>query len=360
MAREPRPGRRNYTGVVHAADTPSPFRHSGDAAAYRRGVYSPAGIAALGVVGLWLAYLVPHRLRHRQQLLESRTDDRYSGSMRVLAVADGKADRHRTQAVRPPSGTAILTPVRGTRIIAAPAGGATGGGNMDRPHESHEKRVIDAARRIAQRHAQRAALLARRRASARRRLVLVLALLALTAGGWTAVGIGVLGAAIAAVPSVLLVATLALGRAAVVSAQRGDAAWQREEAALARAARPVARGAGPVATGRAVRGSDDDTLVIEKVVDVATPATSADDGASWQPVPVPRPTYTLKSPAPRWEPAPLEIPERTAAPAAAARGEGELAGGLTTGVGDEAAHAERPAASLDLDAILARRRAVGE
>jgi len=306
------------------------------------------------VVGLWLAYLVPHRLRHRQQLLESRTEDRYSGSMRVLAVTDRAEVKRRAQAVRPPtvSGTAILTPARGTRIVAAPTGGATGGGNMDRPHESTEKRVVDARRRIAQRHAQRAAVLARRAAGARRRLVLVLALLALTAGAWTAVGFGALAVPLlAVVPSVLLVATLVLGRAAVVSGQRADAAWAREEAALTKAVQVAARRSGPVATGRAVRGNDDDTLVIEKVRDEASVSakTGVDDGASWQPVPVPRPTYTLKAPAPRMEPAPLEIPERVVAGPVAAAADAP----------DETA-AERPAAGLDLDAILARRRAVGE
>src|SRR5690606_3473124 len=183
---------------------------------------------ALGVVGLWLAYLVPHRLRHRQQLLESRTEDRYSGSMRVLAVTDRAEVRRRARAVRPStaSGAALLTPARGTRIVAAPAGGATGGGNMDRPHESNEKRVVDARRRIAQRHAQRAAVLARRGAAARRRLVLVFSLLLVTAGAWTAVGLGAVAVpALAAIPSVMLVATVALGRAAVVSGQRADVAW---------------------------------------------------------------------------------------------------------------------------------------
>ncbi len=269
--------------------------------------------------------------------------------MRVLAVADRKAAQHRAQAVRPAtvSGTALLTPARGTRIVAAPARGATGGGNMDRPHESNEKRVVDARRRIAQRHAQRAAVLARRSAAARRRLVLVVALLLLTAGAWTAVGLGALTVAgLAAIPSALLVATVVLGRAAVVSGQRADAAWAREEAALTKAVQVAVRRSGPVATGRAVRGSDDDTLVIEKVTDVAP--SSASDGTSWQPVPVPRPTYTLKSPAPRRDPAPLEIPERVLAEPVVAE----------AATADESA--ERPAAGLDLDAILARRRAVGE
>lgn len=232
---------------------------------------------------------------------------------------------------------------------------------MDRPHESVEQRSVDAARRIAQRHSQRAAALARRAAAARRRLLLVATLLVLTAGAWTAVGFGALLAAVAVVPTLLLVATLGLGRAAVVSAQRNDAAWAREEAALQHAVRAAHRTARPTTTGRAVRGSDDETLVIDKVTaDAPAAATrTAADGDSWQPVPVPRPTYTLKAPAPRREPAPLEIPERVA--------EQRVAEQPATGAGaDEgqpaapaAAAAAPPAADLDLDAILARRRAAG-
>ena len=35
--------------------------------AYRQGVNDLAGPVALALVGLWVAYLVPHKLRHRQQ-----------------------------------------------------------------------------------------------------------------------------------------------------------------------------------------------------------------------------------------------------------------------------------------------------
>ena len=47
-----------------------------------------AGPVALALVGLWGAYLVPHKLRYRQQLLESRADDRFSEALRVVAVSD--------------------------------------------------------------------------------------------------------------------------------------------------------------------------------------------------------------------------------------------------------------------------------
>ena len=55
--------------------------------AYGRDVESASGIVALAVFLLWVGFYVPHRVRHRQQLLDARTDDRFSGSLRVLAVA---------------------------------------------------------------------------------------------------------------------------------------------------------------------------------------------------------------------------------------------------------------------------------
>ena len=63
---------------------------------------------------------------------------------------------------------------------------------------------------------------------------------------------------------------------------------------------------------------------------------------------MPRPTYTTKATAPRREPLPLVVEE----PAAAIEAEASADG---TAERDE--HAAPP---LDLDAILARRRAAGE
>ena len=77
--------RRGAQAGRHAATAP---RHVGGSGAYRRCVNDLAGPVALALVGLWVAYLVPHKLRHRQQLLESRADDRFSEALRVVAVSD--------------------------------------------------------------------------------------------------------------------------------------------------------------------------------------------------------------------------------------------------------------------------------
>ncbi|WP_242448356.1 hypothetical protein [Cellulomonas sp. WB94] len=88
---------------------------------------SPAGVVTLAVAGLWVAYLVPQKLRHRQQLLESRTDDRFSGALRVLAVTDRTGRNTRVSDSRARSGATpdcaatadkrvgLLTPSRGSR-----------------------------------------------------------------------------------------------------------------------------------------------------------------------------------------------------------------------------------------------------
>ncbi|MEK8227788.1 hypothetical protein NKG05_19320 [Oerskovia sp. M15] len=47
-------------------------------------------MAVLALFILWFAYYVPHRIKQRQQLLDSRVEDRFSGSLRVLAVASGR------------------------------------------------------------------------------------------------------------------------------------------------------------------------------------------------------------------------------------------------------------------------------
>jgi hypothetical protein len=90
-------------------------------------------------------------------------------------------------------------------------------------------------------------------------------------------------------------------------------------------------------------------------------AAGSDD--RWQPIPVPRPTYTMKPAAPRREPValgdveastavrPAEAPAPAVAPAGPTVDDGEIrtpvAPVQTTG-------------SIDLNAVLAKRRAAGE
>lgn len=383
-----------------------------DTCTYRRDVnYQPTGVVALAMAALWIVYLVPHKLRYRQQLLESRADDRFSGALRVLAVANprGRAGRDELAAVRTGSNgdcapaadkrVGLLTPGRGVPLLTAGRGGGTA---VDRPHGTQDRISADAARRAAQHRAAHAAAVARRGAAARRRALLASTLLVATVAGWTVVGFSAVTVLAGAVPSVLLTSVLVLGRRAVLAGRAADADWDLRRHDLPTTATP-ARGVpipvrtAPVrsqpVTGRAIHPSDAHTEVFSRIVETVDgarpsmssagrpatgsipvvrdnrPATGAQpvvaertEDDAWSPVPVPRPTYTTKAAAPRREPAPLGAVEGStaAAPAVADGGRGHDASGAHVG---ERAPLEPPAAttgSINLDEILARRRAAGE
>jgi len=397
------------------------------------------------LAGLWLAYLVPYKLRHRQQLLESRVDDRYSEALRVVAVT-----RRAPKAGIGPRGgrtvgrlgpahagtTGLLTPGRGLVVTAT---GGTGGETVDRPHATPERITAEAARRAAQTRAARAAASARRAAAARRRAVLAVVLLVAAVGGWTAVGlVPVASIAFGLAPTALLGMVLVAGRRAVVAGKRNDEAMARQiveadelaarpRSGVIRTVAPAATaspsGATPVApasatavptapavtapvrasvkgkagqtpsrfateshstpvpkvTGRAVRPSEDNTEVFQAivadrgekgvaarhatgavpVVPAASSSTASDEAGDrdgWAPVPVPRPTYAMKPAAPRREPVPLgEVEGSTTARAAAEP--------VVAPADDELVTPQPPAevsASIDLNAVLAKRRAAGE
>ncbi|MGW6131985.1 hypothetical protein ACWFNE_18345 [Cellulomonas sp. NPDC055163] len=395
--------------------------------------YQPTGVVVLAVAALWIAYLVPHKLRYRQQLLESRADDRFSGALRVLAVTGPRgreARRDAEAAARASAGAdcgpttekrvGLLTPGRGVPLLTA---GRTGGTAVDRPHGTQDRISADAARRAAQRRAAHAAAVARRGAAARRRAVLALALLVATVAGWTVVGLSTVTVVAGVVPSVLLGGVLVLGRRAVLAGRAADAEWEqrRHEAPPATGSVPLVRNppaaapargaagsasAGAGVKGRAVHPSEAHTEVFARIVDkvegttaarapmssAGRPATGAipvvmkaetgaepavsgaaaasaeqADGEPWSPVPVPRPTYTTKAAAPRREPAPLGDVEGSTAAAADSAGQGRVevpaADSRPAVRGDERAPLEPPAAttgSMNLDEILARRRAAGE
>lgn len=327
-----------------------------------------AGPVALALVVLWVAYLVPHKLRHRQQLLESRTDDRYSEALRVVAVSDrhGRSARVASQASRPAarSTSGLLTPGAGVPVRRPVPD--EGGTTVDRPTATQDRIATEASRRSAQAHAAHAAAAARRGAAARRRGMLAGLLTLATVVGWVVVGVAPAASwLVGAVPSVLLGTVVVLGRRAVLAGRAADAAYEqrRTQERQAEQRRAAHRPATPVvgtsavaeareprsaqreprsaALGRAVRPSNTDTQMFE--------AVAAPDAEAWSPVPVPRPTYTMKAPAPRREPAPL----------------GEVEASTTARPADVVVPAplEAPVettGSIDLDAVLAKRRASGE
>ncbi|MFC8192308.1 hypothetical protein ACFUMH_11690 [Cellulomonas sp. NPDC057328] len=99
--------------------------------------------------------------------------------------------------------------------------------------------------------------------------------------------------------------------------------------------------------------------------EAATDAPADADAEAWSPVPVPRPTYTMKAPAPRRTPAPLAESDAEAStvrrPADASTEATETA--AETAPTAPAAPLEPVAettGSIDLNAVLARRRAAGQ
>ncbi|MBM7821075.1 hypothetical protein JOE63_003552 [Cellulosimicrobium cellulans] len=420
---------------------------------------SASGIVALAVFLLWVGFYVPHRVRHRQQLLEARTDDRFSGSLRVLAVAGpgGGGSGGWDARLDGVAAVASIGPGQSADGGRALLGGAA---TQDRPdgrtHEeegTHAMGSTDSAspsrgappRRQPASEQSRLALLERRAAAARRRLALTVVLLLASVAVWAVVALGYLPWWSGAVPTAVLGLVLVLGRRAVLAAQRSDAAWLAERRAAARAARgtvlgapPAPRGARPRVTGRAVHGSQVSTQMIPRVTPqdlaranataaalsgggpvgssprervTAPSTTTAEDsgseepasaragsseapavatdvadeaapvveveavdadrvpsGRAWDPVPVPPPTYTMKPTAPRREPAPLTdddvvSPARAGAvpaPVAAV----EVAVDVPSGAPEPAVGDERKPSTetlgLDLNEILARRRAAGQ
>lgn len=313
--------------------------------------YSASGLAALALAVLCLGFWVPQRMRLRQQVADSRVDDRFSTGLRVLAVADGGEGRPVAS-----HGGPVPRPALG------PAGGAGEERRMGHDDSGPRRGAVSPAAR-----ASRLAQLEQRAARARRRLLLTLLLGLATAVCWVLVAVGLVTWPVGAAPSALLLAVLAAGRFAARSARRADARWLAERRSAERRAtqaRALANG-GPYAprnrarvTGHAVHGSTTHTQMIPRVTvagpgpqsagraprpgadgearggadagqepepaprphatedeaparpDVETssapsPARRPVGGEPWEPVPVPLPTYVTKAAAPRQSPRPM-------------------------------------------------------
>lgn len=190
-------------------------------------------------MGLWGIYLVPHGLKHRTQLFQARADDRFSGSLRVLAVA---ADSQRGQGEAPRA----IGPARAVPLLTAPMAAVT---TLDEHTEG--ARTMDQP--VAPRPATSPSLAERRAAAARRRLVLTLTLLGLSAIAWSAVPAFRLPLLVPGIVTALLGAVLVLGRRAAISAQRDQVARRESRAPVART--QASERARTTSSARVVRGA---------------------------------------------------------------------------------------------------------
>ena len=227
-------------------DTPPQVRRPGKAPLYGSGV-GTTGVIFGAIAIAWLAYLVPHFVRHREDELVGEVDpaNQFADSRRVV--------RHGTapllnQDLTPISAYEVSTPL--TRRAA-----------------------VDDLRRLEQVAAGR-----------RRRVLLVLlALVSLTIGASAA---GLTPWWLLALPGGLLLAFVAVARISVRAMRRDLDARYREirrgsnESTVLLSRREVAQAAPTTAT--------------------ATPATvTTATGALWDPVPITMPTYVSKPLAPR-------------------------------------------------------------
>lgn len=278
----------------------------------------------------WAVYLIPKALKHHDEIARTRSIDRFSTAMRVLA---------RREPVNRRDARLVVTPARsGERVLVPSAQGGAAASTTAAAASAAVAAVVastgvtesESVRRPAPRRvsAQRAA--ARAAAKRRRRVLLIL------------LGLDVLVAALAgfallpwwslAVPVVLTVAFLVLCRTQV--RRENDAQWTNEDSEDVEVA--------PIAPRRAIRveapygtptsrndqgfeefSPDEDTVAISAVAlgaavaagsleeaeeaaaravqteVVAVSVPTADGGSLWDPLPVTLPTYVGKPRAAR-------------------------------------------------------------
>ena len=227
----------------------------------------------------WAVYLIPKALRHHDEVARTRSIDRFSTAMRVLA---------RREPVSRVDARLVVAPARAAENPRVLVPGAPSGEDADAP--APRPAVRPAARRAAARAA------ARRRRRILSFLVLVdlamtvLAVLALVPS-WSP-----------AIPVALTLLYLVLCRTQV--RRENDATWDRELAESAeREARPR-RGArveahDGTAHRRAAHASghvdpDEDTVALEVALLDAAAVPTEEGGSLWDPLPVTLPTYVTK------------------------------------------------------------------
>ena len=282
-----------------------------------------SGLILLVIVGAWLAVLVPMGLRSHDSATSLRSTDRFSDAMRVLSRRPTGHERTALMPRRAPNEPVLSTG----------------------PETPRRRSVVD---RLADLDARAAAdrpsvpLVVRRRRT----------LLALVAVGLLLLVAGAVGPGLLLVPGLLL---LALAVAFSVHCRRQAVLRQRRLRAQRRHDRAAARrGAAPRVAGIPSRmPARPAPLAVplpapavrhDEPVPAALVAPAATSDGTWQPVPVPLPTYVGKDRAPARPPRVLDLTRPGQWSAAL-----EAEDGVLAELGD----------GRELDAILDRRRAVG-
>ncbi|WP_121253601.1 hypothetical protein [Nocardioides ferulae] len=237
----------------------------------------PSALIFVALAVAWAAYLIPKALHHHEEVARSRSVDRFSHTMRVLArrePVDARSARLVVTPGRPATATSVVTKPRSSEAetpaeapVEAPAEKAV-------PTQPAAGRSAGARREAANRAARR-----RRRVLlgvlALNLLVVALAAFAVLAWWWVAA------------PATLLVAWLVACRLMVKRERRAPASRMPIQIPAEEPAAPVA----PV--------EDAETGPMQRVEDQPPVVLPMTDPTLWEPVPVTLPTYVSKPAASR-------------------------------------------------------------
>jgi hypothetical protein len=236
-----------------------------------------SGIIFVVLAFAWAAYLIPKAMKHHEEVASTRSVERFSTAMRVLA---------RREPVDQRNARLVVTPPRTTERVLVP----------ERPARSTEEAPAPAPRSVAARRT--AARVAARR---RRRVLMVLTVLDLVVGGLAAGAIVPWWAA--SIPVALTAFFLFLCRRQV--ARESVAEWA-PRATASGPARPAVRidtryGSQQAYAEDAEADDTEDTVQIpvEELDTVAVSIETEDGGSLWDPLPVTLPTYVNKARASR-------------------------------------------------------------
>jgi hypothetical protein len=298
------------------------------------------------IVVMWAVVLVPMWLRRHDAATESRSVDRFSTAMRTLSRRTSGTPGRRYVVMPRRSDSGVSVHVSGAAVAEA--------GRRTAP-VAPKARAPKPPRPVASKPQAQPRTAAGKPSIVARRRRFLLGLLALTGLTILLASAGVISWPLQIVFDVILVAfcvhlraqakrsvTLARQRRqAMIAAQLPTAAPRRSVPAAPMASRAVAEPVAEPAAQTAVQSYDD--WAATGTDDGAADDWAADDDATWEPVPVPRPTYTMKPPAPAYEADPTYSPPVYERP-----------------VGSDEPTEEIVAVESDLDEILERRWAVND
>ena len=279
----------------------------------------PSSLIFLVVIAIWAAYLLQHWLRRREHLATARSVDRFSEAMRVLDRGQAAPTSIRREETTRAYAASPIAPARPQVLVkrasapTAPVLSTPGVGSASSRLSRNFASYSTSARARAEELGSGRAV----------RTVLFVAALVFTVAS---VGLGLLdvvGAKTISVSVIALLATFVYLRRAVaaelatrsaarrgVGAPRGAVKNRRSASSQS----PSLRAAETAPEQFAAAVDRDEVFDVsaalyepapEKAHRVRPPAL---DG-TWEPVPVPRPTYTMKAMAVQARPTPVEVTE---------------------------------------------------